>query len=110
MSPLFVSGLLFILEALEKKGPEVPKQRLIVSAQADDLARAEEFLRTTLHQRNVLVRSCALDFDGRRLELEVEEKEPGGLAAALGGAAGGPLRGLRWADLPVRKTGSEGQV
>ncbi|ATB37456.1 hypothetical protein CYFUS_002878 [Cystobacter fuscus] len=104
---VFVGALLWVLESFEKKEADGPRQRLLVSAQADDLVRAEEFLRKTLHGRNVLVRSCALDFDGRRLELEVEEKEPGALAATLSGAAGGPVRGLRWMELPARKGGQE---
>ncbi|EPX58686.1 hypothetical protein D187_003884 [Cystobacter fuscus DSM 2262] len=104
---VFVGLLLWVLEFFEKKEADAPKQRMLVSAQADDLVRAEEFLRKTLHGRNVLVRACALDFDGRRLELEVEEKEPGALAATLSGAAGGPVRGLRWMELPARKGGQE---
>lgn len=104
---VFVGLLLWVLEFFEKKEADGPKQRMLVSAQADDLVRAEEFLRKTLHGRNVLVRGCALDFDGRRLELEVEEKEPGALASTLSGAAGGPVRGLRWMELPARKGGQE---
>lgn len=103
----FVGLLLWVLEGFEKKEAEAPRQRMLVSAQADDLVRAEEFLRTALRERNVMVKSCALDFDGRRLELEVEEKEAGVLASALSGAAGGPLRGLRWMDMPARKGGQE---
>jgi hypothetical protein len=104
---VFVGLLLWVLELFEKKEADAPKQRMLVSAQADDLVRAEEFLRRTLRERNVLVRSCALDFDGRRLELEVEEKEPGALASTLSGAAGGPVRGLRWMEMPARKGGQE---
>lgn len=107
---VFVGLLLFVLESFEKKEAESPKQRLLVSAQADDLVGAEEFLRKTLRERNVLVRACALDFDGRRLELEVEEKEPGVIASALSGAAGGPVRGLRWMEMPARKGGQEERV
>jgi hypothetical protein len=99
----FVAALLLVLDFFEKKEPEVAKQRMRVSAQADDLAGAEEWLRQRLGERNVLVRSCALDFDGRRLELEVEEKEPGMLASALSRSAGAPLRGLRWSEMPSNK-------
>jgi hypothetical protein len=107
---VFVGLLLWVLELFEKKESDSPRQRMLVSAQADDLVRAEEFLRRTLCERNVLVRSCALDFDGRRLELEVEEKEPGVLASALSGAAGGPVRGLRWTDMPARRGGQEERI
>jgi hypothetical protein len=100
---LFVAALLWVLDLFDKKEPVAPKQRMLVSAQADDLAGAEAWLRQKLGERNVLVRSCALDFDGRRLELEVEEKEPGMLASALSRSAGGPLRGLRWSEMPSNR-------
>ncbi|HEX8822469.1 MAG TPA: DUF4956 domain-containing protein [Archangium sp.] len=103
----FVAVLLLVMDFLDKKEPVAPKQRMLVTAQADDLAGAEEWLRQKLGERNVLVRSCALDFDGRRVELEVEEKEPGMLASALGRSAGGPLRGLRWSEMPSNKAGRE---
>ncbi|HZI06396.1 MAG TPA: DUF4956 domain-containing protein [Archangium sp.] len=99
----FVAALLLVLDFFDKKEPTATKQRMLVSAQADDLAGAEAWLRQQLGERNVLVRSCALDFDGRRLELEVEEKEPGMLASALSRSAGGPLRGLRWSEMPSNK-------
>jgi uncharacterized protein DUF4956 len=99
----FVAALLLVLDFFEKKEPAASKQRVLVSAQADDLAGAEEWLRQRLGERNVLVRSCALDFDGRRLELEVEEKEPGMIASVLSRSAGGPLRGLRWSEMPSNK-------
>jgi Domain of unknown function (DUF4956) len=92
---LFVAALLFITDLVNKE-EKAPKQRVLVSAQADDLVGAEASLRQALGARNVLVKSCALDFDGRRLELEVEEKEPGVLAAALSNTSGSALRGLRW--------------
>ncbi|WNG45881.1 DUF4956 domain-containing protein [Archangium minus] len=100
---VFVGVLLWVLDFFDKKEATAPKQRMLVSAQADDLVGAEAILRKALGERNVLVRSCALDFDGRRLELEVEEKEPGMLASALSRTAGGPLRGLRWMEMPSGK-------
>ena len=103
----FVATLLLVMDCFDKKEPAAAKQRLLVSAQADDLAGAEAWLRQKLGERNVLVRSCALDFDGRRLELEVEEKEPGMIASVLSRSAGGPLRGLRWSELPSNKGGRE---
>lgn len=103
----FVAALLLVLDFFEKKEPEAPRQRMRVSAQAEDLAGAEAWLRQRLGERNVLVRSCALDFDGRRLELEVEEKEPGMLASVLSRSAGGPLRGLRWSEMPPDKGSGE---
>ena len=63
---------------------------MVLSAQADDLVGAEASLRKALGERNVLVKGCALDFNGRRLELEVEEKEPGSLVAALSRTEGAP--------------------
>ena len=44
-----------------------------------------------------------MDFNARRLDMEVEEKEPGGLVSALGHGASGPLRGVRWSEMPVGK-------
>ena len=96
MGMLFVAALLWILDLFNGNEKSAPKQRLLVSAQADDLVGAEATLRRALGERNVMVKSCALDFDGRRVELEVEEPEPGSLAAALGRTEGAPLRGLRW--------------
>lgn len=104
---VFVGMLLWVLDFFDKKEATAPKQRMLVSAHADDLVGAEALLRKTLGERNVLVRSCALDFDGRRLELEVEEKEPGMLASALSHTVGGPLRGLRWMEMPSGKGGWE---
>ncbi|WP_224369236.1 DUF4956 domain-containing protein [Hyalangium versicolor] len=92
---LFVAVLLFIVDLINKE-EKAPKQRVVLSAQADDLVVAEASLRKALKERNVLVKGCALDFAGRRLELEVEEKEPGSLTAALSHTEGAPLRGLRW--------------
>jgi hypothetical protein len=106
---VFVALLLLVLDCFDKKEPSATRQRMLVSAQADDLAGAEALLRQALGERNVLVRSCAMDFDGRRLELEVEEKEPGMLAAALSRTAGGPLRGVRWSEMPSSKGGREEQ-
>lgn len=95
---VFVSGLLLVLDLFNKE-EKAPTQRLLVSAQADDLVGAEASLRKALGERNVLVRSCALDFAERRMELEVEEREPGALVAALGHTEGAPLRGLRWTTM-----------
>ncbi|MDY7225304.1 DUF4956 domain-containing protein [Hyalangium rubrum] len=92
---VFVALLLLVLDFFNKE-EKVAKQRVVLSAQADDLIGAEASLRKALGERNVLVKGCAFDFDGRRLELEVEEKEPGTLAQALGRTEGAPLRGLRW--------------
>lgn len=96
MGTLFVAALLWVLDLFNREDKAAPKQRVLVSAQADDLVSAEATLRRALGTRNVMVKSCALDFDGRRVELEVEEPEPGSLAAALGQTEGTPLRGLRW--------------
>ncbi|MCP3141274.1 DUF4956 domain-containing protein [Pyxidicoccus xibeiensis] len=96
MGTLFVAALLVVLDLFNRDEKSAPKQRLLVSAMADDLVGAEATLRRALGERNVMVKSCALDFDGRRVELEVEEPEPGSLAAALGRTEGSSLRGLRW--------------
>ncbi|RYZ33619.1 MAG: DUF4956 domain-containing protein [Myxococcaceae bacterium] len=100
----FVMVLLLVLDLFEKKEASAAgaKQRLVLSAQSDDLVRAEATLRKALGERNVLVKSCALDFSARRLELEVEEPEPGTLAAALGKTEGAALRGLRWTSVSAK--------
>ncbi|WP_224245916.1 DUF4956 domain-containing protein [Hyalangium gracile] len=92
----FVAALLLVMDLVNKDEEKAPKQRMVLSAQADDLVGAEASLRKALKERNVMVKGCALDFDGRRLELEVEEKEPGSLVSALSKTEGAPLRGLRW--------------
>ncbi|MFY1831228.1 DUF4956 domain-containing protein [Myxococcus fulvus] len=104
---VFVAALLFVLDLFNREVPSAPKQRLLVSAQADDLVGAEASLRTALGERNVMVKSCALDFDGRRLEMEVEEPVPGSLTAALGRTEGMPLRGLRWTAVSPKGTREE---
>ncbi|MRI87280.1 DUF4956 domain-containing protein [Aggregicoccus sp. 17bor-14] len=102
----FVALMLFAQDLLNKE--EKPsKQRVVVSAQADDLVGAEASLRQALGARNVLVKGCALDFDARRLELEVEEREPGVLAAALSGTNGSALRGLRWTTVSPKSGARE---
>jgi len=108
---LFVVALLFVLDLVSREEPPgAPKQRLVLSAHSDDLLSAEAALRRALGERNILVMSCALDFDGRRLELEVEEREPGSLAAALGCTEGSPLRGLRWTAVDPRSSTREERV
>ncbi|WP_426750821.1 DUF4956 domain-containing protein [Myxococcus sp. Y35] len=105
---LFVMALLFVLDLFNREEtPATAKQRLLLSAQSDDLVGAEAMLRRALGERNVMVKSCALDFDGRRLELEVEEPEPGSLVAALGRTEGSALRGLRWTAMNPRSTREE---
>ncbi|QDE89508.1 DUF4956 domain-containing protein [Myxococcus xanthus] len=105
---VFVMVLLFVLDCFNREeAPATAKQRLVLSAQSDDLVGAEATLRRVLGERNVMVKSCALDFDGRRLELEVEEPEPGSLAAALGRTEGAALRGLRWTAVNSRSTREE---
>jgi uncharacterized membrane protein YhiD involved in acid resistance len=106
MGTLFVAGLLMVLDLLTRE-EKAPKQRLMVSAQSDDLVTAEASLRRALGERNVLVKSCALDFDGRRLEMEVEEKDPGALVSALSQTQGSTLRGLRWAAMSPKGTREE---
>ena len=102
---VFVLALLLVVDLINaKEESKGPKQRVVLSAQADDLVVAEASLRKALGERNVLVKGCALDFDGRRLELEVEEKEPGSLAAALSRTEGPPLRGLRWTAMSPKVT------
>lgn len=81
--------------------PERPR-RLLLSAEADDLLDAELRLRGALSGRNVVVHGCAMDFAGRRLELELEETEAGAIQAAMsaarvdGNSVRNPLRELRW--------------
>lgn len=106
MGTLFVAGLLMVLDLVSKE-EKAPKQRLMVSAQSDDLVNAEASLRQALGERNVMVKSCALDFDGRRLEMEVEEKDPGALVAALSQTKGSTLRGVRWAAMSPKGTREE---
>ncbi|ADO71107.1 DUF4956 domain-containing protein [Stigmatella aurantiaca] len=98
MGTLFVAGLLMVLDLITKED-KAPKQRVMLSAQSDDLVTAEASLRKVLGERNVMVKACALDFDGHRLEMEVEEKDPGTLVAALSLTQGAALRGLRWAAM-----------
>jgi uncharacterized membrane protein YhiD involved in acid resistance len=97
----FVCVLLFVLELFGGKEAQ-PAQRIKVMAQSDDPVADEAMLRRAMGERNVIVKSCALDFDGRKLELEVEEREPGALSSALSTARAPSLRELRWAAAPSK--------
>jgi hypothetical protein len=77
-----------------------------LTAEADDLASAEAALRERLGQRNVLVKSCAMLFDQKRLELEVEEPRPGALASALNERPPA-LRTVKWTALAPRPVKEE---
>lgn len=78
---LFISALLLGVDLFTRG--EGQAQRLKLSAQAEDVLQAEAALKKALGEKNVLVTSTLLDVPGRRLELELEEQEPGALAAAL---------------------------
>ena len=101
----FVVALQLLLDFVTKeKAEKEPRQRLLVSAQADDVVGAEAALRRALGERNVLVKGSALDFGAQRLELEVEEREPGALSEALAATRGAPsLRGVRWSAVNAPK-------
>lgn len=92
----FVAVLLIGIDLFGKTG-EV--QRVRLSASADDLSQAGPALRSALGARNVLVKSCALDFAGRRMELDLEESVPGSISAALEDSKLSTLRELRWATV-----------
>jgi hypothetical protein len=100
----FVALLLFVMDLLSKR--EKPVQRLKVQAQTEDLVKAEQALRRALGERNVLVTGCALDFGSRKMELELEESEPGSAMHALTDS-GTPLRDLKWSTLATKKTKEE---
>jgi Domain of unknown function (DUF4956) len=100
-----VALLLLVLDVIGR--PEAEPQRLSVSVAADDVAAAERALRRACGQRNVLIRRCALDFGGRRMELEVEEALPGGLSEALQAVHEVPLRDVQWATLAPKGTKEE---
>jgi hypothetical protein len=102
---LLFGGLLFLIDLFTKESP--PMQRVKLSATAEDLVATEGRLRATLGERNVLVRGAALDFEGRKLELEVEERVAGSLAQALKDPAVLALQGLKWATLPQKPSKEE---
>ncbi len=97
---LFISVLLFAMDFFS--GPRREVTRLKFSALTDDPAKAERSLRQKLGARNVLVRSAALDLDGRKLELEVEEQEPGAFERVLQDPEVPPLRGVKWSTIDGR--------
>jgi uncharacterized membrane protein YhiD involved in acid resistance len=100
----FVAVLLVVLDLLSKH--QRPVQRLRLEALSDDLPGAEQTLRHALGEKNVLVTSCALDFAGRKVELEVEERVPGSVARALASGATG-LHELKWMTLQSKKSKEE---
>ena len=103
MGTAFVFLLQLLLDLTSPREVEKKEsQRLLLSAEADDLHSAELRLRQALGARNVVVHGCAMDFASRRLELEVEERELGSLGQALSSVqdqGSGQLRGLRWGAL-----------
>jgi len=105
----FVFVLLLVIDLLA--GAAVaPAARVRLSATADDLAEAERTLRRALGERNVLVKSCAVDFGTRQLELDLEEPVPGSISAAVKDAGVGALKELRWATVPGQKGQREERV
>ncbi len=96
----FVAVLLLAAD-LFTRGDGFP-QRLKLTAEADDVATAEAVLRKAFGERNVLVRGAMLDTAGKRLELELEETEPGGAAAAIAHAHLPTLREVRWAPIATK--------
>lgn len=98
---IFVSVLLLALDVLQKDAPET-SNRGVLTAEADDVMAAETQLRRVLGARNVMVTRSAVDLDGRKLELEFEEKQPGGFSAALSAQDAPALRAMRWNTLPLK--------
>lgn len=92
----FVALLLVAIDLFGKTGEA---QRVRLSASADDLAQAEPALRHALGARNVMVKACAVDFAGRRMELDLEEPVPGSISAALKDSNLATLRELRWSTV-----------
>lgn len=105
----FVALLLLAIDLISKPAPEAPA-RVRLSATADDLSLAEPALRQALGARNVLVRSCAVDFGNSRMELDLEEPVPGSISAAVRDSTVGTLKDLRWATVPPQKGQREERV
>lgn len=108
-----VAALLLVLDLLP--GGEVTEpRRLSVSLVSEDVAGAEQALRQAFGPRNVVIRRCAMDFDGKKMELEVEEGRPGDVGEALQAAQqavqsarGVPLKDVRWATLAPKAVKEE---
>jgi hypothetical protein len=96
---LCMGALLLVLDVLGGTSEAEEPRRLAVSVATDNVAAAEQALREAFEPRNVLIRRCAMDFTGRRLELEVEETRPGELGEALQAVRGVALSDVRWAAL-----------
>ncbi|MBI3185916.1 MAG: DUF4956 domain-containing protein [Myxococcales bacterium] len=94
---LFVACLLFAVDLFTRG--EGPPQRMKLSALADDLTAAEVALRKSMGEKNVLVTGAVIDSAARRLELDLEEREPGGVASALANSRLAMLREVRWTSL-----------
>lgn len=88
----FVAALLFVLDLVDRSGPQI----VTLSAETEDPAAAEAALRRALGEKNVVVRHSALDFPGKRLRLDLEGIDAGKVAQLLARSGEGPLRGLRW--------------
>jgi uncharacterized membrane protein YhiD involved in acid resistance len=99
--------LLLVLDWVGGVSDAEEPRRLAVSVATEDVAAAEQALRLAFAPRNVLIRRCALDFTGRRLELEVEEGRPGELGEALQAVRGVALSDVRWAALAPRASKEE---
>lgn len=97
---VFVAGLLVVLDLLHRDTVETTS-RGVLTAESDDVMAAELALRRTLGAKNVLVTRSAVDLDGKKLELEFEERQPGAFAAALAEEKT-TLRSMRWNTLPLK--------
>jgi hypothetical protein len=98
-----------VLDMLDRKEPAPVKQRMLVSAQADDLGGGRGVAPADAHERNVMVRSCALDFDAGGWSWRWRRRSPPGGQHA-GRTAGAPLRGVRWTELSSSKANREEQT
>ncbi len=101
----FLALLLFAIDVA--RGEEHPKHRMKVCARSDDPVRTEAELRRLFREKNVVVKSSSLDLMGNTLELELEERELGGISAVLSREAAPRGSGFAWTGATVTETAEE---
>ena len=89
---VFVAVLLFVLDAFGSRSAPVEAHPVLLSAETEDPAATEAAIRKVIGARNVLVTRSALDFPGKKLELQLEGIRPEHLTALLAK----PLGATRW--------------
>lgn len=96
----FVAVLLFAIDLFDAR--PVEPQRVKLSAVTADPGVAEPALRQALGARNVLVKGSSVDFGAGKVELDLEERLPGSVGAALRDTRLPRMTDLKWSTVSAK--------